>query len=59
LLHEEPRLRRDFGEDYNRYCQKVRRWIWYPVVSLGRSRILLINTTDIRRRTYLFCQHWG
>jgi protein-S-isoprenylcysteine O-methyltransferase Ste14 len=27
LLHEEPRLRRDFGEDYNRYCQKVRRWI--------------------------------
>jgi protein-S-isoprenylcysteine O-methyltransferase Ste14 len=27
LLHEEPRLRRDFGEEYNRYCQKIRRWI--------------------------------
>jgi protein-S-isoprenylcysteine O-methyltransferase Ste14 len=27
LLYEEPRLRRDFGEEYNRYCQKIRRWI--------------------------------
>lgn len=27
LLHEEPRLRRDFGEEYKRYCGKVRRWI--------------------------------
>jgi len=27
LLHEEPRLRKDFGEEYNQYCQKVRRWI--------------------------------
>ncbi|MBD0277130.1 MAG: isoprenylcysteine carboxylmethyltransferase family protein [Flavisolibacter sp.] len=24
---EEPRLRRDFGEDYYQYCQKVRRWV--------------------------------
>jgi len=27
LLVEEPRLRRDFGEEYHLYCQKVRRWI--------------------------------
>ena len=27
LLIEEPRLRKDFGEEYNLYCQKVRRWI--------------------------------
>jgi len=27
LVHEEPRLRKDFGEEYNRYCQIVRRWI--------------------------------
>ena len=27
LLHEEPRLRKDFGEEYKKYCQKVRRWI--------------------------------
>jgi protein-S-isoprenylcysteine O-methyltransferase Ste14 len=27
FLHEEPRLRRDFGEEYNKYYQKVRRWI--------------------------------
>lgn len=24
---EEPRLRKDFGEAYHLYCQKVRRWI--------------------------------
>lgn len=27
LLHEEPRLRRDFGEAYVQYCKQVRRWI--------------------------------
>lgn len=27
MLNEEPRLKKDFGEEYNRYCQKVRRWI--------------------------------
>ena len=28
VIHiEEPRLRKDFGEEYNLYCQKVRRWI--------------------------------
>lgn len=27
ILVEEPRLRRDFGEEYHRYCQNVRRWI--------------------------------
>ena len=26
LLVEEPRLLRDFGEEYLQYCQKVRRW---------------------------------
>lgn len=27
LLHEEPRLRRDFPAEYDAYCQKVRRWL--------------------------------
>jgi protein-S-isoprenylcysteine O-methyltransferase Ste14 len=27
LLVEEPRLVRDFGEEYASYCRKVRRWI--------------------------------
>ena len=27
LLHEEPRLRRNFGEAYINYCKSVRRWI--------------------------------
>jgi protein-S-isoprenylcysteine O-methyltransferase Ste14 len=27
LLYEEPRLRKDFGEDYERCCVLVRRWI--------------------------------
>lgn len=27
LFFEEPRLRRDFGAEYRRYCEKVRRWI--------------------------------
>lgn len=26
LLVEEPRLHRDFGEEYEQYCRKVRRW---------------------------------
>lgn len=26
-LHEEPRLRRDFGMEYEGYLQKVRRWL--------------------------------
>ena len=26
-LHEEPRLLRDFGLEYQQYCKKVRRWI--------------------------------
>jgi protein-S-isoprenylcysteine O-methyltransferase Ste14 len=27
IFREEPRLRRDFGEEYNVYSRKVRRWI--------------------------------
>ncbi|MBV6478667.1 MAG: hypothetical protein HGGPFJEG_01422 [Ignavibacteria bacterium] len=27
MLHEEPRLKKDFGDDYLHYCKKVRRWI--------------------------------
>ena len=27
IFHEEPRLRRDFGEEYEEYCRKVRRWV--------------------------------
>jgi protein-S-isoprenylcysteine O-methyltransferase Ste14 len=27
MLVEEPRLRRDFGEEYTKYCGRVRRWI--------------------------------
>lgn len=27
LLHEEGRLRRDFGKEYLEYCKKVRRWL--------------------------------
>jgi len=27
LLHEEPRLKKDFGESYLQYCKRVRRWI--------------------------------
>lgn len=27
LLVEEPRLRKDFAEEYKTYCEKVRRWI--------------------------------
>jgi len=27
ILVEEPRLRRDFGEEYLAYCRKVRRWV--------------------------------
>lgn len=27
VFFEEPRLRKDFGEEYKLYCEKVRRWI--------------------------------
>ena len=27
LIHEEPRLRRDFKDSYTQYCQRVRRWV--------------------------------
>ena len=27
ILIEEPRLKKDFGEAYHTYCEKVRRWI--------------------------------
>ncbi len=27
LVFEEPRLRRDFGDEYRSYCSKVRRWL--------------------------------
>jgi protein-S-isoprenylcysteine O-methyltransferase Ste14 len=27
ILHEEPRCRRDFGDEYTEYCQNVRRWL--------------------------------
>lgn len=27
ILHEEPRLKRDFGTEYELYLQKVRRWL--------------------------------
>ena len=27
ILIEEPRLRRDFGNDYHEYCKRVRRWL--------------------------------
>ena len=27
LIHEEPRLKKDFGQEYLLYCKKVRRWI--------------------------------
>lgn len=26
ILHEEPRCRRDFGDEYNEYCRRVGRW---------------------------------
>jgi protein-S-isoprenylcysteine O-methyltransferase Ste14 len=27
IIHEEPRMRRNFGEAYEAYCKTVRRWI--------------------------------
>ena len=27
ILHEEPRLKRDFRQEFEDYCRKVRRWI--------------------------------
>jgi protein-S-isoprenylcysteine O-methyltransferase Ste14 len=27
VVYEEPTLRRSFGEDYDRYCARVRRWL--------------------------------
>ncbi|HMJ47854.1 MAG TPA: isoprenylcysteine carboxylmethyltransferase family protein [Ferruginibacter sp.] len=26
FIHEEPRLRKEFGQEYSNYCKKVRRW---------------------------------
>lgn len=37
LLFEEPRLRKDFSEEYTRYCEKVRRWIWSLQKLLNRK----------------------
>lgn len=27
VFHEEPRLRRDFGDEFRKYCGEVRRWL--------------------------------
>jgi len=27
MLHEEPRLRRNFGDSYTQYCREVHRWL--------------------------------
>ncbi|HQU82109.1 MAG TPA: isoprenylcysteine carboxylmethyltransferase family protein [Pyrinomonadaceae bacterium] len=27
ILHEEPRLKRDFGQEYENYCRKIKRWL--------------------------------
>jgi protein-S-isoprenylcysteine O-methyltransferase Ste14 len=37
LLYEEPTLRRAFGEDYQAYCGRVRRW-WPGLGHLRESR---------------------
>ena len=34
LLYEEPRLRREFGDQYTSYCQGVTRW-WVAVYPFG------------------------
>jgi protein-S-isoprenylcysteine O-methyltransferase Ste14 len=30
VLYEEPHLRRVFGDEYDAYCARVRRWPWGP-----------------------------
>ncbi len=35
VLHEEPALRRRFGESYDRYCRQVPRWLPRPPRRVG------------------------
>ena len=35
LWYEEPTLRRTFGQEYDAYCRRVRRWL--PRLSSGES----------------------
>jgi len=35
VLYEEPTLRRTFGQDYEAYCRRVRRWLPAPPTTAG------------------------